>query len=931
MARSQSKPDAKTATSKPVKAPAPQLDPATDVVHNRRVALDAIFAPKRIAVVGATEREGSVGRTIMWNLITSPFGGTVFPVTPTRSHVLGIKAYPDLATVPERIDLAIIVTPAPTVPGLIADCVKVGAKGAIVISAGFKETGAGGAELERQMLAEASRGRMRIIGPNCLGVMNPHTGLNATFASAIARPGRVAFISQSGALCTAVLDWSFRESVGFSAFISVGSMLDVGWGDLIHYLADDPHTGAIVIYMETVGDARAFVSAAREVALRKPIIVIKTGRTEGAARAAASHTGSLAGADDVLEAAFRRCGVLRVSSIAELFYMAETLGKQPRPRGPRLAIVTNAGGPAVIATDALLLAGGQLAELSAETRAALDALLPEHWSHGNPIDVLGDADPERYAKAIEIAAKDLTSDGLLVILTPQAMTDPTQTAERVKAYARIPGKPLLASWMGGVEVAAGEAILNRASVPTFAYPDTAARVFEYMWRYAENLRALYETPMMPAADDAQAPDTAAASAIVDGARRAGRTVLTEVESKRLLAAYGLPTVETRIAGSVAEAVAAARAIGFPVVLKLHSETITHKTDVGGVRLNLADADAVGAAWEAIERSVSRAAGREHFLGVTVQPHVALDGYELILGSSVDPQFGPVLLFGAGGQLVEVFRDRALALPPLNSTLARRLMERTRIFQALRGVRGRPPVDIPLLEQLLVRVSYLVVEQPWIKELDINPLLASPERLLALDARVLLHPPDTRAEDLPRPTIRPYPAHQTREFRTRDGIALRLRPIRPEDEPLLVAFHRTLSERSVYLRYLHPLVLSQRISHERLSRICFVDYDREIVLVAERPEGGAAKPDIVGVGRLSKSRWADEAEFALLISDNFQGRGLGGELLRHLLAVGKSEGLRRIVGYISAENQEMIRLAKRIGLQTRRQPDDPSIVEAWIDL
>jgi acetyltransferase len=895
-----------------------------------RSPIDAIFAPRSVAVIGATDRPGSVGRTVTWNLVTNPFGGMVFPVNPKRPSVLGIKAYPDVAAVPERVDLAVVVTPAPAVPDAIAGCAKAGVKGAIVISAGFKETGPDGAALEQRVLEEARRGRMRLIGPNCLGVMNPLTGLNATFANAMATPGRVAFISQSGALCTAVLDWSLREHVGFSAFVSVGSMLDVDWGDLILYLGDDPRTRSIVIYMETIGNARSFLSAAREVALTKPIIVMKAGRTEGAARAAASHTGSLAGSDEAADAAFRRCGVVRVSQIDELFYLAESLARQPNPRGPRLCIVTNAGGPAVVATDALLLDGGQLAPLTADTLAALDRALPPHWSHGNPIDLLGDADPDRYAAALEAAAKDPTTDGLLVILTPQAMTDPTRTAERLKAYAAVPGKPVLASWMGGADIAAGEAILNRAGIPTFAQPDTAARVFDRMWRYTDTLRALYETPALAAAGDEGRPRREVADALLEAARRAGRTLLTEAESKRLLAAYAIPTVETRVVASADEAVAAAAAIGFPVAVKLHSETVTHKTDVGGVRLGVGDADAVRRAWAEIAASVEAAMGGGHFLGVTVQPMVRLDGYELIVGSAVDPQFGPVLLFGAGGQLVEVFRDRALGLPPLTTTLARRMMERTRIVAALRGIRGRAPVDLARLEELLVRVSHLVVEQPRVREIDINPLLASPEGLIALDARVVLHPPDTPPDALPRPAIRPYPVEYVGPWRASNGVTLTIRPIRPEDEPLLARFHATLSERSVYFRYLRPIVLGQRVAHERLSRICFIDYDREMVLVAERamPDGGR---EVLGVGRLSKLHWREEAEFALVVSDAFQKRGLGSELLRRLLAIGRHERLRRIVGYISAENADMLRVAREGGLMTSRSPEDPSLVDAWIDL
>src|SRR5574339_96270 len=547
------------------------LEPTHNILQYGRHGLDTIFAPKTVAVVGDTETPGSVGRTIVWNLMSSSFGGIIFPVNPTRSSILGIKAYPSLSAVPEPIDLIVVVTPAKSIPGIISDAVDLGVKSAIIISAGFKETGPSGVELERQILEHARRGGMRIIGPNCLGVMSPITGLNATFATTIARPGSVGFISQSGALCTAILDWSLRENVGFSAFVSIGSMLDVDWSDLIYYLGDDPHTKSIVIYMETIGNARAFLSAAREVALTKPIIVIKPGRTEGAAKAAASHTGSLTGSDEVLEVAFKRSGALRVNSIAELFHLAEVLGKQPRPEGNRLTILTNAGGPGVLATDALITNGGELANLSAETMEAFNQLLPAAWSHNNPVDILGDASPERYARALEIAAKDPNSDGILVILTPQAMTDPTKTAEELEPYAQSLGKPVLANWMGGNDIAAGELMLNRMNIPTFEYPDTAARVFDYMANYSENLRSLYETPV-PASTGWQEPeDRERAAQIIGGVRASGRTILTEFESKQLLASYGIPTVDTRIARSEEEAVQAAEGIGYPVVLKLHSE------------------------------------------------------------------------------------------------------------------------------------------------------------------------------------------------------------------------------------------------------------------------------------------------------------------------------------------------------------------------
>jgi acetyltransferase len=906
-------------------APVPVTDPAHDLLRQTKPhPLDVFFRPRSVAVIGATETAGSVGRTLVTNLIASPFGGVVYPVNPKRPSVLGIRAYKSVADIPDTVDLAVIVTPAPTVPGIIGECVAAGVKGAIIISAGFKEIGAEGAELERQVLEQARAGGMRIIGPNCLGVMSPLTGLNATFAQAMARPGSVAFLSQSGALLTAVLDYAIREGIGFSAFASLGSMLDVGWGDLIDYLGNDPRTESIVLYMETIGDARAFLSAAREVALNKPIIVIKAGRTSVGAKAAASHTGSLTGSDDVLNVAFARAGVLRVDEISDVFALTEALAKQPRPQGNRLTIVTNAGGPGVLATDELILGGGALTPISDATMQELNGFLPPAWSHNNPIDVLGDAPPDRYAKTLEVAARDENADGLLVILTPQAMTDPTLTAEQLKPYAKSLGKPVLASWMGGATVAAGENILSNAGIPTFAYPDEAAEVFNLLWKYTANLQTLYETPT---GTEPGTADTEGARAIIEAARAKGRTLLTEYESKKILMAYGIPTVETYIATTEDEAVEIAARIGYPLVLKLHSETITHKTDVNGVHLNLRNEAAVRAAFMAIQEGVLKVAGEGHFLGVSVQPMAKLDGYEIILGASPDPQFGPVLLFGTGGQLVEVYQDRALGLPPLTTSLARQMMKQTRIYTALLGVRGRPPVNMAALENMVVRFSQLIVEQPLIKEMDLNPLLASHTQLLALDARVVLYGPEVSDDQLPRPAIRPYPLQYIFPVTPlKNGTAVTVRPIRPEDEPALNAFHETLSEHSVSLRYYQPLALSQRVAHERLVRIVQSDYDREMVLVAETGD------KIIGVARLSRERSGvakdpEEAQFALLISDDYQNQGLGSAMLRHLIEVARAEKVTHLMAEILAENAPMQHVARKLGFTLSEPEGSPSVVSA----
>ncbi|MFY9906749.1 MAG: bifunctional acetate--CoA ligase family protein/GNAT family N-acetyltransferase [Terriglobales bacterium] len=917
---------------------APQKE-EEDRSQPHRSSLEAMFAPASVAVIGATSNPGTVGRTILENLLSREFQGKVYAVNPKRPEVLGLKAYASIRDIADPVDLAVIATPAATVPQIIGECVDAHAKSAVVISAGFRESGATGTALEKQIQEQLRRdpSTMRLIGPNCLGIMNPSIGLNATFAKDVPKTGNVAFLSQSGALLTAILDWSIREEVGFSAIVSTGSMLDVGWGDLIYHFGDDPHTKSILLYMESVGDARSFVSAAREVALAKPIIVIKAGRSNEASRAAASHTGALTGNDEVLEAAFRRSGVLRVHSVADLFYMAEVLGRQPRPKGPRLTIVTNAGGPAVLATDSLVASDGKLAELSPESLQRLNEFLPAHWSHNNPIDVLGDADADRYGRALEIVARDPNSDGLLVILAPQGMTDPAQVAERLKPHAHDSGKPVLATWMGGKSVSAGKDILNAAGIPTFRYPDTAARAFTYMWRYTYNLRGLYETPALPDEFELANASRDQAEQIIQNARSRGRALLNELESKQLLSLYGIPTVETRAATSEDEAARIAAEIGFPAVLKVLSETITHKTDVGGVKLNLQNEAAVRAAYRAIQSSVEEKASAEQFAGVSVQPMVMLDGYELIVGSISDPQFGPVILFGSGGQLVEVYGDRALALPPLNSTLAQRMMEQTRIYNALRGVRGRKPVNTTALENLLVRFSQLVLEQRWIAEIDINPLLASPDRLLALDARIVLYGPDVTSDQLPKPAIRPYPLQYVSSWTMKDGSPITIRPIRPEDEPLMVKFHETLSDRSVYLRYFYSLSLSRRVAHERLLRICFGDYDREMALVAEITDPERADPDsapgerrIIAVGRMNKLHNKNEAEVAVLVADQYQNQGLGDELLRRVVDIARNEKLSRLSAEMLPDNIGMQVLFKRMGFRITAGEDLTSLM-ALLDL
>jgi acetyltransferase len=692
--------------------------------------LQPFFAPRRVAVIGATNKSGSVGRAVVENL--AAFSGELLLVNRKHPEVLGRPTLARIADLPAGTDLAIVVTPAPTVPEILRECAAAGIGAVVVISAGFKETGAEGVVLERELLAITRAAGMRLVGPNCLGLMVPASGLNATFATATARSGNIAFLSQSGALCTAILDWSFKAGLGFSAFVSVGSMLDVGWGDLLDHFADDPATSVIALYMESAGDARAFLAAARRASARKPVIVLKAGRTEAAARAAASHTGALTGSDAVFDAALRRAGVLRVDSIAELFQTADLLATQPPPRGRRLAILTNAGGPGALAVDMLVRHGGAPAELAPATLESLNAFLPAPWSHGNPADILGDASPERYARALESLAADPGSDGLLVILTPQAMTDSLAVAGAVEQAAARLDKPLLASWMGGAGVEPGRLRLAAAGIAGYEYPDTAARIFA---RVAVHLEQRRQLPADVVAAPVPAP--VAAQAEIAAARAAGRTLLTEDEAKRLLAACGLPVVPTRAAADADAAVREADSLGYPVVLKLRSLTLTHKSDVGGVRLQLSDAAAVRAAFAGIQAAVTAKAGAEHFAGVTVQPMVAAGGWELILGTSTDPQFGPVILFGAGGVLVHVLEDTALDLAPLTPEQARGLIARTRIQRALAGTRGQAPVDLDALADLVAAFSAIPLQLPEIAEMDLNPLRVSADGAVILDARVVL--------------------------------------------------------------------------------------------------------------------------------------------------------------------------------------------------
>ncbi len=901
-------------------------DPAYDILRSERQPLNSLLAPETIAVIGTNDKYRNLAETILLNLVSSHFKGLIFPVNSQQRSILGIPTYPAIGAVSEPVDLAVIATGPPTVSDILVQCIEAQVKNAIIVTGNFPGCCDPFKGKLQQILQQKGQ-KFRVLGPNSLGIIMPHIGLNASIASVMPNPGHVGFICQRKALSNSVLDWSLSKKIGFSAFISIGSMLDLNWGELIDYLGDDPHTRSIVMYMESICHARSFISAAREVALTKPIIVIKTVSQKESAKVAACYPQALESNDEVFDAVFRRCGVLRVNQLSELFQMAEILAKQPKlPSGKRLAIITNDGGAGVMATDALVSGGGQLASISPETIERLNQVLPAEWSHDNPITLLADADAQRYSKAVEIAESDSHSDALLVILTPQTITDATKIAEELTNTK----KPLIASWMGGAKVEIGEKILNRHNIPTSGYPDTAAQLFNVMWKYNYNLRGIYETPGFLPESEWQGETCDLVTQVITTARQTGRTLLTELESRLILTAYGIPVVKTALAQTPDEAVQVADSMGYPVVLKLWSETIADKTEVGGVHLNLTIAEDVQQAYQAIKTSVTEKVGAEHFKGVIVQPMLNLyNAYELIVASRIEPQFGPVLVFGVGGHYQEVFKDKAIALPPLNTTLARRLMEQTQIYQAFKGVRGHQPVNLADLEQLLVKFSQLVVEQPWLKEVEINPLFASSAGLNALDLRLVLHEPTLTPEALPKPAICPYPLQYVTPWTMKDGTPVTIRPIRPEDEPLMIKFHQTLSEDSVYLRYFHMMKLSRRTAHEKLTRICFIDYEREMALVVDHKESTTGEHEFWAVGRLSKMHGVNEAEFSMLVSDFYQRQGLGTELLRRLLEVARNEKIGRVKAEILPVNRAMQRVCEKLGFRLKRVSLD--LFEAEIEL
>ncbi|MEM2953659.1 MAG: acetate--CoA ligase, partial [Candidatus Bathyarchaeia archaeon] len=767
------------------------------------VYLDKIFNPKSVAVVGASDEVGSVGYALMKNFLDLGFEGEVYPVNIRKKEILGLKAYESVEQLPKTVDLAVIATPAKTVPDVVEQCGRAGIKGLIIISAGFKEVGPEGKALEDRLLEIKRKYGLRIIGPNCLGIIRPSIQLNATFINRMPKPGNIAFISQSGALGAAILDWAIGENIGFSNFISVGSMIDVDFGDLIDYLGTDPKTKSILMYVEGITDARKFMSAARHFARTKPIIVVKAGKFSESAKAAASHTGSLTGEDDIYDAAFKRAGIVRVEEIADLFNCAEVLGLQPLPKGPNLAIVTNAGGPGVMATDALIARGGKLAKLSPQTIELLNGILPPYWSGGNPVDILGDAKADRYGAVLEACLKDENVDGVLVIYTAQAVAEPVEIAKAVVEVCkseRYLNKTVLTSFMGYGAVEESNRILNENGLPTYSTPEQAVKTYLYMYQYKRNLELLYETPEELPVDIS--PPKRPLLVAMQNAVMENRELLTEAEAKKLLEYYDLPVVKTYVARTADEAVRIASQIGYPVVLKILSPQITHKTEAGGVVFDLKSESEVREAFERIIKNAKAYSPNAKIFGVTVQPMVKKNGYEVIIGAKKDPLFGPVILFGMGGIGVELFKDYAIGIPPLNQTLARRLLEETKVYQLLKGYRNMPPANMKLLEEILVRFSQMIIDFPQIKEADINPLLINEKEAYVLDARIVVDKDliFKKVEPHQHLIISPYPKKYEILWKLRDGRTVLLRPIKPEDEPLWLEMFQNFSEESIRYRF-----------------------------------------------------------------------------------------------------------------------------------
>ena len=874
------------------------------------VNLEKIFNPESIAVIGASDEENSVGYTLMKNLTEKGgYEGKVYPVNIHKTEILGVKAYQNVSQLPETVDLAVIATPAKSVPPLVEECGKAGILGIIIISSGFMEIGAQSKELKNQIQEIKRKYNLRIIGPNSLGVIRPSIQLNATLTDKTPKPGNIAFISQSGALGAAILDWAIHENIGFSNFVSIGSMIDVDFGDLIDYFGTDPKTRSILMYMEGIINARKFMSAARHFARTKPIIVVKAGKFGESAKAVVSRTGASTGEDMAYDAAFKRAGIVRVEELDDLFNCAEVLGDQPLPSGPNLAIITNAVGPGVMAADALLSRGGKLAELSPKTVKSLDKVLPTFWSRENPIHISGDADADTYKAVLNICLDDENINGLLIVYTPKGRADPAKVAKTVAEICNDRGvsKPILTSFMGYEEAEEANRILNQNNVPTYSTPEQATKTYMYMHQYNRNLELLYQTPEELPMDSS--PPKRPINVVIKEAANQNREKLTQTEAKKLLEAYHILSVKTLIVETEEEALSAAMQLGYPVVLKILSPQIVHKSDIEGVALDIHSKAELREAFRKLMQRTKEKMPEAEIQGVTVQPMIRKRGYEIFLGAKTDPLFGPVIMFGMGGVGVEIFKDIAIGLPPLNQTLARKIIEETRVYQLLKGYRNVPPANLKLLEEIMVRFSQMLVDFPQIKEVNIDPLFVNQKKALAIDAKVVIDGERVAAKFEPHEhlVISPYPKKYETVWRMRDGRSVLLRPIKPEDEPMWLEMFKNFSEESVRYRFFNII---KDTPHEVRVRYCNIDYDREIGIVAEMEEEGRRR--ILGVVRLIIEPDGKNGEIAFIVADPWQGLGLGTKMVDYMIEICNDKGLETIYAFMLPDNYRAIRLLKKMG-------------------
>ncbi len=882
--------------------------------------LAPLFTPGSVVLFGASDRPDSVGGVVFKNLLTSGFEGRIYGINPKREEVQGQKAYASLDDIDGAIDLAVVATPSKSIPAIVEACGERGIGMMLILSAGFREIGPEGRKLEDRVTQLVRRYGIRLMGPNCLGIIRPDIGLNVTFGYNNAAPGNLALVSQSGAICTAILDWAESNAVGFSAVVSSGIAADLGFGDYLDYLVSDPKTKAILLYIEGISDSRRFMSAVRAAARIKPVIALKVGRHAAGAEASMSHTGALVGSDETFSAALSRSGVLRVETIGQLFAAAKALSSvHYRGASERLVIVTNGGGPGAIAADRATDQGIELSSLSDETMTKLNQVLPSVWSHGNPVDIIGDAPPERYQQAIDICLEDPGVDGVIVILTPQAMTAPTEVAKAVIESAKKSKKPIMTSWMGGGQVRQGRQLFLEAQVPNFGTLENAVDAFSYLARYNRNQRLLLQTPARLTRGQ-QAPDTDGARLIIEAVLNESRDILTEPESLAVLTAFGIPTVRNTVVRSANEALVAAESIGYPIAMKVLSSDISHKSDAGGVRLNIASAQEVRGAYKQLLEQVSRKVPDADIEGVTVEKmYRSSNGRELMVGIIRDPVFGPVISFGSGGTAVEVMGDSAISLPPLNHRLTRDLVNRTKVSKLLGQFRNMPAVDMDKLVDVLLAVSSMACELPWIKEMDINPLIVDENGAVAVDARIVVGYPKPSTDPYHHLAIHPYPAHLARTVQLNDGTDIVIRPIRPEDAEIEAKFIRELSAEARYFRFMNSI---QELSQEMLVRFTQIDYHNEMALIAVHSTDDGEEQ--IGVARYTTNVDKTSCEFALVVSDKWQSRGIGHHLMRNLMDVARDRDLEIIEGQVLSQNKKMLDLMTSLNFSISNDPDDAAI-------